>query len=309
MNLFTQSMDYLLSLAPFFEWSQMQDVAKGVFAKSPKNCYLPVLACEAVGAPPELAIHGLAAITCLQIGIVLIDDILDADPRGLYRQIGTAAAANLASAFQATGLEAIIHSRVNPKTKLAILAALNKMVHKTALGQYWDVRNLATEEDYWYIVRTKSSPFFEAGLQMGALLGGASLKTAEKIGKLGAIYGEMIQLHDDINDAMEVPANPDWLSGRQSLPLLFASTVDHPGRERFLVLRQAVTDADALGEAQLILIRCGAVSYVVHELLQRHQEARKMLERLVLPNGRELELLFEEIIAPVYGLLSEVEGR
>jgi geranylgeranyl pyrophosphate synthase len=245
----------------------------------------------------------------MQISIVLIDDLLDSDPRGLYRQIGSAAAANLASSFQAAGLEAIVRSQGSLEIKLEIMAALNKMVHKTALGQYWDVQNPTNEEDYWLVVCTKSSPFFQTGLQIGALLGGASVETAQEIGRLGGIYGEMIQLHDDINDALEVPANPDWVTGRQSLPLLFASTIEHPERERFQELRPKVSDAQALSAAQLILVRCGAVSYVLHELLERNHEARKILHNLVLPQRDKLEGLFAEIIEPVHGLMMEVKSR
>ena len=79
--------------------------------------------------------------------------------------------------------------------------------------------------------------------------------------KLGGIYGEMIQIHDDMHDAMETPANPDWVQGRSPLPILFASLVSHPEQKRFLALVQNITEPAALQEAQDILIRWGAISY------------------------------------------------
>lgn len=71
----------------------------------------------------------------------------------------------------------------------------------------------------------------------------------------------MIQLHDDLNDTMAVPANPDWLQGRKPLPILFAQSVDHPDHARFQELCQDISNENALREAQDILIRCGGVSY------------------------------------------------
>lgn len=75
----------------------------------------------------------------------------------------------------------------------------------------------------------------------------------------------MIQIQDDLNDAIAVPANPDWALGRSSLPILFAQTVDYPERGRFLQLRcalQAAPDAEALAEAQAILVRCGQLRHL-----------------------------------------------
>ena len=43
---------------------------------------LPMMACRAVGGDPASTIPGAAAIACLQCSLVLIDDMLDEDPRG-----------------------------------------------------------------------------------------------------------------------------------------------------------------------------------------------------------------------------------
>jgi geranylgeranyl pyrophosphate synthase len=109
------------------------------------------------------------------------------------------------------------------------------MFLSTAFGQFLDVQAPADESDYWQVTKTKSSPFFGAALQVGALAGGGTLETAEQLKKLGCLYGEMIQIHDDMHDSMETPANPDWIQGRSPLPILFASQVKHPEQERFVV--------------------------------------------------------------------------
>jgi geranylgeranyl pyrophosphate synthase len=167
-------------------------------------------------------------------------------------------------------------------------------------------QNPSSEEAYWHLVQTKSSPFFGTALYSGALLGGAASTTASQIKRFGHLYGEIIQIHDDLNDVMAVPANPDWVLGRSPLPILFAQIVDHPDKERFQALRQAIPDPIALTEAQTILIRCGAVSYCIHHLLARYQVARQLLAEASLTQREGLEGLLETVIEPVKRLLKEI---
>jgi geranylgeranyl pyrophosphate synthase len=302
MNLYEQITVYILRLPGVDRWEGMQTLFQRVVSGKPKHWELPLKACQAVGGTLEQAIPAVTAIACSQISIILVDDMLDSDPRGEYQRIGAPAAANLACAFQAAGLQAIAYCEAGPEAKFAALNSLNQMTLTTALGQSWDVQPPTDETAYWRIVRTKSSPFFGAALQVGGLWGGASPEVAEQLNKLGCLYGEMIQIHDDLNDVLVTPANPDWLEGRSPLPILFAQSVDHPDRARFLELRQNITDPQALSEAQDILIQCGAISYGVHHLLQRHQAAQEVLKDIPLIRPDLLEALLEEVVSPVWRL-------
>jgi geranylgeranyl pyrophosphate synthase len=113
----------------------------------------------------------------------------------------------------------------------------------------------------------------------------------------------MIQIHDDMHDSMESPANPDWLEGRSPLPILFASLVKHPEQERFLQLKKRANRSEALKEAQEILIRCGAISYCADQLIQKYEEAMKLLSKIPLTNCEPISSLFNEVIAPIHKLL------
>ena len=306
MNVYDQTSNYLSTISVTKSWPEVRFVLAQTTKKEPRDWQLPVLACEAVGGFGEHAIPAAAAIACMQISIILIDDMLDEDPRGEYHRIGVGSAANLAAAFQAAGLEAICMSQSEPYTKIDGICSLNKMMLFTAFGQHMDSQNLQDEDDYWELVRTKSSPFFGAALHVGALFGGADPELAAQIEKFGHLYGEMIQIHDDLNDTMETPANPDWIQDRAPLPILFAQIVDHPDRERFLELRQSIPDPDALTEAQTILIRCGAVSYGIDQILRRYQEACKILESAPLAHPDKLESLLKDIVDPVKNLFLEI---
>jgi len=306
MDIYSEAVGPLKKLQILQRWSEPIDVFRRTASKKPRHWRLPILACTAVGGSRDHAIPLVTAIACLHKSIILIDDMLDEDPRGEFHLIGEGAAANLAAAFQAAGIEVICQSHSDSGTKLAVIRGLNQMLLTTALGQHMDAQNPQDEETYWELVRTKSSPFFGAALRVGALFGGADPEISAQIEKFGRLYGEMIQIHDDLNDTMDTPANPDWVQGRSPLPILFAQVVDHPDRKRFLELHQNIAESDALAEAQTILIRCGAVSYCIDQLLRRVQAAQEILASTLLARPKKLAGLLTDVVDPVKNLFTEI---
>ena len=302
------------------QWDEVLDLFQRVTAQKPAHWLLPLRACEAVGGEETQAVPAATAIACSHLSIILVDDMLDCDPRGEYRRAGAPAAANMASALQAAASASIARATCAPGNRLAALECLNRMTLTTTLGQHWDVEGapclqcLAEDARYWQVVRAKSSPFFGAALQIGALLGGASIPLAAQLRELGELYGEMIQIHDDLSDSLSAPANPDWLQGRLPLPILFARLVEHPDRERFVALCDQIAAVETatlrdarLAEAQDILVTCGAVSYCVEKLLQRGAAMRAILETTPLRERAGIEALVEAVIAPVTKLFEELD--
>jgi geranylgeranyl pyrophosphate synthase len=304
MDLNTATANYLASLPILQEWDELHHLLRQTLARPQGHWRLPATSAAAVTDDPKLAVPGVAAMLCLFLAIVLVDDMLDADPKGQHHRLGSPATANLAAALQAAGLEALARSGVAPVVVQAAQKRLNRMMLVTALGQYWDSRNPQDEAGYWRVVRTKSSPFFGAAFAAGGLLGGAPEETVVGLEKIGELYGEMIQLHDDLNDVMETPANADWLQGRLPLPILFAEQVPHPEQARFRHLRARIADPAVLAEAQQILIRCGAISYTIAQLLERHAAAETLLHAVSLARPAPIRNLLDEIVAPVRGLLA-----
>ena len=182
MDIYEQIADFFSKLPGSNAWDEMTALFLRLASHKPHHWLLPVKACEAVGGMPEGAVPAAVAIASSHISIILVDDMLDSDPRGEYQRIGAPAAANLACAFQAASLEAIARSERESLVLLLAIASFNRMYLMTALGQSLDVQCPADEEAYWHIVQTKSSPFFGAALYIGALLGGASVETAERSG-------------------------------------------------------------------------------------------------------------------------------
>src|SRR5215211_7306449 len=137
---------------------------------APRDWRLPVVACQAVGESAEKAVPASAALACAQISIILVDDMLDDDPRGEYHRIGSGRASNFALAFQAAGMDALLTSGASLSTRLEALDSLSRMIRITAHGQELDVQNPADEASYWRVVENKSAPFYGCALHLGALL-------------------------------------------------------------------------------------------------------------------------------------------
>lgn len=309
MEIFTQLIEEFSKTPYAKEWAELQAVFHRAASAKPKHWLLPLRTCESVMGSETQALPAMLAIACGHIGIILVDDMLDEDPRGVHIQAGMAATANMASALQAAAGVAIAGSDMVLGAKLRAMETVNEMFLATSLGQYWDVTTaIEDEEVYWKIARAKSSPFFSAAFEVGALAGGAALELAMKIRELGIIYGEIIQIHDDLDDTLAVPAKPDWNAGRVSLPILFAQVVNHPSRLRFEELHPHVCEqVAALEEAQQILIDCGAVSYCIHQLLEKYESARGLISALPLEQRDVLNAIFLDVTQPVLCLLEEAQ--
>lgn len=266
---------------------------------------LPLLACQVAGGLPAQAMPAAAAIACMQISIILVDDMLDHDPRGQHNQIGAGAAANLAVAYQAAAFRILLQAEVDDQTRVALAQELGRLGHATALGQHWDTQNLVDEAHYWQVVQAKSTPFYGAAFYLGALCGQVTTTVAHALRQFGVVLGEMIQIQDDLLDAFQVPANPDWLQGRNNLLLLYAQTVNHAEQARFRQLLTKVEDAECLQEAQNILVRCGAVSYAAYQLLARFETGQQLVTELNLTATDKLMDLLSTQIRPMKELLRD----
>jgi geranylgeranyl diphosphate synthase type I len=295
----------VLSLPEVAAWPEMAGIFERVVSQPFVTWEMPLLACQAVGGEPAAAIPGATAIACMQLGLLLVDDMLDEDPRGVYLQLGQAATANLAFAFQAAAFRVIEQAPVDAERRTAVYASLAQMALTTAFGQKLDAQNLQGEENYWTTVRAKTAPCFGVALQVGALLGQASPEIADRLRDFGLLFGEVIQIYDDLKDALQAPAGPDWIQGRNNLAILYAVTAEHPERARFEALLPQVDDPQVLETARQILIRCGAGSYCAYQVIQRHQVARQLLDSTPLADPTPLVDLLARQRKPLVTLLEK----
>jgi geranylgeranyl pyrophosphate synthase len=308
MELYDATWEYLTALPTVQEWPELRELLQRGVRNKPAHWWVAARACLATGGTLQDALPAVVALGSLFLNILLIDDMLDDDPRGQHLTLGYGPASNMASALQALGYEAIARTSLPLATQAIIFHKLNQLILQTTLGQFWDTQNPCDEESYWRVTRTKSSPYFSVSFFVGALMSGTPEATAAKLGEMGELYGEMVQINDDLKDVLAVPANPDWLQGRYPLPILFASLVPHPERERFIALRPQVGEEWALAEAQDILIRSGAISYGIDQLLQRAGRINDMLQETPLAQSLVITEMVDGMLAPVNRLLAQMNG-
>jgi geranylgeranyl pyrophosphate synthase len=246
---------------------------------------LPVISCQAAGGKADAALPAAAAVACLQISIMLADDMLDDDPRGEHIRRGHGETANLALAFQAAAFRLIDEASISEIQKRDVASTLARSALATSYGQQLDNLSLPGEENYWQVVREKSTPFYGAAYRTGAIFANAPEETAQGLYEFGVTIGEIIQIEDDLEDAFEKPANPDWKRQGNNLLIIYAMNAEYEERDEFLALLGTIDgkQIDGLIQAQQILIESGAVSYAAYHLVQRYRHAWEILDSLSLP--------------------------
>ncbi|MEM8964400.1 MAG: polyprenyl synthetase family protein, partial [Acidobacteriota bacterium] len=218
--------------------------------------------------------------------------------------IGAGNAANTAAAFQAAASTILEQAGWDAAVTAPAHAALGRGGLATAWGQYLDAMDPPADEDtYWRIIRSKTPPLYGASFEIGALAAGASLEVARGFRDLAMPMGELSQIGDDLHDALQIPAEPDWQRQCTNLPILFARLADYPDRQRFAELETRIDERAALEEAQHLLVTSGALSYCALHMIRANREARQQIAALPVDDPDPLHTLFDERIAPLKGLL------
>lgn len=285
--------DLVASLPEVGEWPELATTFDRAGDVPRPDWELPLLACQAAGGTRANGLPLAAAVACLQLSIILVDDILDDDPRGAHLRYGSGPAANMALAYNNLALRLVDAAPYDDHQKLVIITEFARVGLQTAVGQHLDVQNLDGQTNYWKVVTAKSTPFYGGALKVGAIAGGAQANLASQMYDLGVLFGEIIQIEDDLTDALETPANADWRQGRNNLLILYAQTTDHGDQDRFGQLLPQIDDPAALAEAQKILVSSGAVAYCAYLLINRYQQADRLLSDMKLPNRPPLADLLD----------------
>lgn len=265
------------------------------------------------GTRTQLA-HTIASATALMTSIRLVDDVLDEDPDGIHHEFGEGMCSNAAVALQSVGIQVLEDMDISAERKLALIKYYNRGAVEIAVGQKWDVEGVETEEDYWRLVRMKSSPYYGMSHAMEAIAAGLPLEYMDQIYALGEVYGEVVQIQDDIEDVMSLPPTPDWILGKKSLPNLYGLLVDHPEKERFTQLFNEVQGKDLetatpmVEEARQILLRCGAISYSAHRVIKSFNEAIDLLDTMEFEAVGKIRDLYTTDLKIIHSMFQDLNA-
>lgn len=281
------------SVVANYEWPLLMRLWREATSTPRASWYLPELVamCFVDQCDEEVSAKLAAALGMAQLGIKLVDDVLDDEPGGVQAQVGAGAAANMASAFQAGAISLALTAFPPGSAQGGPAAAMiARMLHATAFGQHLDTAEALTEEAYWTAVKWKSVPFYEHAFLLGRLLAwhcGVAMDL-QPIQLLGALFGEIVQVIDDMADMLANPASGDW-NRSNNLLIIFGEMTDANGR--FAELKTAVQQGAEPGQAQQYLLDCGAVAYCEHVVKGKHGQAMEILAALRVVDSPLHELL------------------
>ena len=287
-------------------WPGLMQFVIRIINEKPKHILIPGLIASAYGGDLARQVMANASLTLLFSAIIAVDSILDGDEGGPMAGYSCGELANMSLGLAGWSAHILRGLTDAPHVYSEGIETISRLLYQVSFGQALDSSNPETEEAYWELAVMKSGAFFSGAFSLGGLVGGASAADLTRLSALGQYYGVMLQIHDDLRDALEVPANSDWVNGRNTLPILYAHLVDHPERDRFRAVRKQVVDHRRLEEAQSILVRSGALSYGLYQIQMLDQQAAQELEGLSSINDADIRRMFAELVQPVERLLDAV---
>lgn len=200
---------------------------------------LVLLSAAAAGADWRSALPAAAAVEILHNFSLIHDDIQDNSEqrRGrptVWAKWGLAQAINAGDTLFSLAhiaLEGLMET-VSDQAYIQAARLLPRTSLQLTQGQYLDLayerRQGTTVEDYWPMIWGKTGALIAACVRMGALVAGAEGARLKAYMVFGEKLGLAFQVHDDFlgiwgnPDAMGKSAHTDLLSGKKSLPVLYA---------------------------------------------------------------------------------------
>ena len=301
--MYQKVLSYFNQIPGFQDWPQFEHTVNKIINDKPKHILIPGLIGQAFGVSQAALDPGTACLFLLFSAVILVDDFLDGDQRFSENTMEMARLSNIAGAMIALAYKIMLEAYGNSSQLLFGVASISDLLTRVAFGQALDVLNPSTESEYWRMVRLKSGSFFSGAFALGGIAMGLDSQNLAVLKELGETYGILIQLHDDLRDCLQVPANPDWRNGRFPLPILYAHLVDHEYREVFERVRHQVDIPGNLRAAQEILVRCGAISYGLDQIRKYHERGCRLLQCLNCADPVPIERLLDELVNPVESLL------
>ena len=271
---------------------------------------LCLLACEAMGAPPERALPTAVGIEFLHTFTLVHDDIMDEDL--LRRNRPTVAAlwgddvaitvgdGLFALAFKAFASNADVPG-VDPARAVRVMREAADTSLDLAQGQALDLlyakRGDVTVEEYLEMIRLKTGVLLDFSLRAGAVLGGGDGRAIAAVSRFGAPLGIAFQIRDDLlglvgdESTLGKPVGTDLRSGKRTLPVCHA--LQHSGdAKRLLDILDAPKDATTpqmVAEALRIVREAGSLEAAKKEAERQLAEAKHALA--ALPQGGPYEAL------------------
>ena len=271
---------------------------------------MAMLACEAVGGAPELALSGGCAIELFHAAALIHDDIMDAsvirrDQKCAHIMHGEPLAINAGD--YALGLVCTIVVRdalLDDVTKLRVLDTIGEMSARTVEGQALDVGWVRDDvydlrpKDYLEMALGKTGYYSGiAPLTVGAIVGQASGAQRDALAAFGKDSSIAFQIQDDLLNLLgdERTMGKDYLSdvieSKRTLMVIHClSMAGLSDRERLVVLlrKGRTKTAEETAEVVALLEKYGSLEHARALARDLILKARSYLEALSPSRARDV---------------------
>lgn len=268
-----------------------------------------LLACEAVGGDPKLAMPSAAAIEHFHTAALIHDDIEDSsltrrDEPCMHISEGLGLAINAGDLALALVCGTVVDDEgLDDATKLRVLSELVAMTTRTIEGQALDIgwarddRFDLSVDDYLVMANHKTAFYSGAiPLAVGAIIGGGTPAQVEMLREFGMAAGLAFQIQDDVlnlvgtKESTKKDFRSDLTEGKRTLVAIHALQFSVK-RERLLeLLSSHTTDAAELAEIVDIMTESGSIVYANDYARDLVVSAKERLAE-ALPRSKALDLL------------------
>lgn len=218
--------------------------------------------------------HELAAVVeFIHTATLLHDDVVDESDLRRGRETANALFGNAASVLVGDFLYSRAFQMMVEVGEMRIMRVLSAATNVIAEGEVLQLMNChdadVDETRYLQVIRYKTAKLFEAAMQLGAIIGGASPELEASMSDYGMHLGTAFQLIDDVLDYSGAEAETgkhlgdDLAEGKPTLPLIYAmqngspeqaacvrKAIENGGRDDFAGVLAAIHATGALDHAR-----------------------------------------------------------
>ena len=191
-----------------------------------------LLAARACGHQGAQHIDAAAIVEFIHTATLLHDDVVDGSSLRRGRRTANEVFGNPTSVLVGDFLYSRAFQMMVALDRMRVMQILADATNAIAEGEVMQLMNArdpdTTEARYIDVIHRKTARLFEAGAQIGAVLGGAPLIIEESLARYGKHIGTAFQLVDDALDYQADEARlgkhlgDDLAEGKPTLPLIYA---------------------------------------------------------------------------------------
>ena len=268
----------------------LNNVAEHILSSGGKRLRpaLVLLGGEMFGGIDERVMQAAQVIEYLHTATLLHDDVVDGAETRRARQAACSVWGNEVSVLSGDYLLAMAFHRLTKLRHPEVLELMSETTTRMARGELLQLTRsykTADEDDYFEIIINKTACLFATAIKTGALLAGASGKSADLMYDYGMAIGISFQIVDDALDYSDEektgkPVGGDLQERKITLPLnhLMEQANVRDRKRLDSILSQSIIEKPQIEEVTCLMKRYGSIDYTLAHSREYAAKALQYIE-------------------------------